>query len=270
MNKGIPYFPLECRLNDKFALIEAEFGLTGFAVIVKLYQKIYGQQGYYCEFNDEVALLFSKELGLGGNAVSEIVSAAIKRGLFDKDIFDKYSVLTSVGIQERYFEAVERRKKIEVKKAYLLLKCAQIPKNVYILEKNAYIFEKNADIPKQRRVKESKVKESRGEERKAADKPPPTPPPNAVKHKHGEYCHVLLTDDEYNRLNADYGQKVLDDYIKRLDEYLENRKDKHYSSHNLTIRNWINKDGAVKTEINNPSFDLDAIFEHAVSHTPKL
>ena len=99
MGKGIPYFPLDCQLDDKFALIEAEFGVKGFAVIVKLLQKIYGQQGYYCEFTNEIALLFSREIGLGCNVVSEIVSAAIKRGIFDKEMFEEYHILTSVGIQ---------------------------------------------------------------------------------------------------------------------------------------------------------------------------
>ena len=30
--EGIEYFPLNCRLDEKFELIEAEFGLKGFAV----------------------------------------------------------------------------------------------------------------------------------------------------------------------------------------------------------------------------------------------
>ena len=49
MAEGIPYFPLDVYVDDKIRLIEAEFGLKGFAVIVKLYQKIYGGFGYYCE-----------------------------------------------------------------------------------------------------------------------------------------------------------------------------------------------------------------------------
>ncbi len=42
MKDGIPYFPLDCELDSKFELIEAEFGLQGFAVVVKLLQRIYG------------------------------------------------------------------------------------------------------------------------------------------------------------------------------------------------------------------------------------
>ncbi len=143
MAAGIPWFPFDVHLDDKFELIEAEFGLTGFAVIVKLLQRIYGGQGYYCEWTNDVALLFSKSMGLGGNVVSEILSAAIRRGIFDKDIYDKYRVLTSKGIQKRYFEAVSRRVNVEAKKEYLLVKLDQKFKNVNILSENVNIFDEN-------------------------------------------------------------------------------------------------------------------------------
>ena len=87
VRSGIPYFPLDVQLDSKFELIEAEFGLIGFAVVVKLYQKIYGQQGYYCEWTEDVALLFGKNVGLGGDAVSEIVRAAIDTNLSSKCTF---------------------------------------------------------------------------------------------------------------------------------------------------------------------------------------
>ena len=157
MKSGIEYFPLDVCLDDKFELIEAEFGLTGFAVVVKLLQKIYGQFGYYCEWTNEVALLFAKRVGLGGSVVSEIVSASIKRGIFDRAMYEKYSILTSEGIQKRYFEAVSRRKVVKVNGAYLFVSHTQIPKNVVIFEENVCISEKNADISKQSKVKESKV-----------------------------------------------------------------------------------------------------------------
>ena len=165
---GLEYFPLDVVLDDKFELIEAEFGLTGCAVIVKLFQKIYGGQGYYCEWTNEVALLFAKRIGLGGSVVSEIVAASIKRGICSQELYDKYNILTSPGIQERYFEAVIRRKKVEVKKEYLLIKHTQNFKNVVISSENVNIFQKNADISKQSKVEESKVKESKVEEGKTA------------------------------------------------------------------------------------------------------
>ena len=161
MKSGIEYFPLDCQLDEKFELIEAEFGLTGFAVVVKLLQRIYAGQGYFCEWTNEVALLFSKKIGLGVNAVSEIVEASIRRGIFDSTLYERFSILTSKGIQNRYLEAVSRRKKVEVKREYLLINCDQISKNVDILSENVYTKTKNADISKQSKVKESRVNKSK-------------------------------------------------------------------------------------------------------------
>lgn len=160
MKSEIPWFPLSVRLDDSFELIEAEFGLTGFAVVVKLLQKIYGLQGYYCEWTNDVALLFARKLGLGGNVVSEIVAASIKRGIFNKQLYDKYNILTSTEIQKNYFEAVSRRKSITVKKEYLLVNCAQICKNVSISYENVDILSENADISEQRKEENSIEKKS--------------------------------------------------------------------------------------------------------------
>lgn len=160
---GIDYFPLDVTLNAKFELIEAEFGLTGFGVVVHLLQEIYGKSGYYIEWTEEVALLFARKVGLGGSVVSEIIEASIRRGMFDKEKYDKYHVLTSKGIQERYFEAVSRRKTLEVDYNILLVDVAQILPNVCISAKNVNIFSKNADIERQSKVEKSRVEKSKEE-----------------------------------------------------------------------------------------------------------
>lgn len=160
---GIDYFPLDVVLDAKFELIEAEFGLTGFGVVVHLLQEIYGKAGYYIEWTEEVALLFARKVGLGGSVVSEIVEASIRRGMFDKEKYDKYRVLTSKGIQTRYFEAVSRRKVLEVDYNILLVDVAQILTNVDIQAKNVNILSKNADISEQSKVEKSKVEKSKEE-----------------------------------------------------------------------------------------------------------
>lgn len=165
--EGLDFVPLDCQLDEKFELIEAEFGLKGFAVIVKLFQRIYGGHGYYCEWNDDIAFLFASRNGLSNdgvnnNLIHEIVNASIRRGIFDKEIFAKYSVLTSKGIQKRYMDATGRRKNVSLEKRYLLLSDDILGENVNIFEENVDIFEENVDISKQ--VKGSKgSKEKRSE-----------------------------------------------------------------------------------------------------------
>lgn len=174
---GLDYFYFPCENTEAMELLEAEFGLKAGAVIVKLYQKIFKQFGYYCVWDSEVQLLFSRKecnLPLGDNCVSEIVNTALKRGIFDMDTYQKYGILTSKYIQEKYFEAVKRRDRVEVENDYLLLKVDQIPKNVYIISKNVNKNEKNVYENQQSKVKKSKVNKSKeicGEPEQAASPP---------------------------------------------------------------------------------------------------
>ena len=47
-----------------------------------------------------------------------------------------------------------------------------------------------------------------------------------------------MTDDEYYRLDVDYGQDIRNRAIKFLDEYIEEKGYKA-KSHNLSIRRWV-------------------------------
>lgn len=68
-------------------------------------------------------------------------------------------------------------------------------------------------------------------------------------HKFGGFQHVLLTDEEYNKLINDFGQTLIDDYIKKVDEYCQ-QYGKSYKDYNLTIRKWIVKDKPESTKRN--------------------
>ena len=37
LKEGIDYFSLDCYMDDKIKMIQAEFGLKGFAIVVKLW-----------------------------------------------------------------------------------------------------------------------------------------------------------------------------------------------------------------------------------------
>lgn len=89
------------------------------------------------------------------------------------------------------------------------------------------------------------INKNKGKKDSGADKPPPPPTQNAVCHKHGEYKHVLLTDEQYNKLLSDYGEKLLSEYIRKVDEYCQ-QHGKSYSDWNLTVRNWMRRDGVSK------------------------
>ncbi len=155
--QGVDYFPLDCHMGDSMKLIQAEFGLVGYAVVIKLWQKIYSDRGYYTEWGRDVALVFADENKVGANVVQEVVRVCLKRGIFDQRMFDEYGILTSVGIQKRFAEATARRTFIEADRRYLLISA---PSNWVFDSNNSVNVDNNAvnvDNNPQSKVKESKV-----------------------------------------------------------------------------------------------------------------
>lgn len=56
------------------------------------------------------------------------------------------------------------------------------------------------------------------------------------KKIYGEFKHIRLTDEEYSKLQNDYGNA--EELIKHLDEYIE-MKGAKYKSHYLAIKKWV-------------------------------
>lgn len=81
-----------------------------------------------------------------------------------------------------------------------------------------------------------------------------------VKHKYGEYNNVLLTDEELDKLIAEFP-----DYQKRI-ENLSNyiaSTGKKYKSHYATIKNWARRDGEKQNVKGAKSQELDSFYEMA-------
>ena len=80
---------------------------------------------------------------------------------------------------------------------------------------------------------------------KEKPKEPPKPKKEAPKkNEYGEYHNVRLTDEEYKRLNAKFGEGDTAEAIKILDTYigsLSPAKKKEYlkKNHNLCMQNWV-------------------------------
>lgn len=163
---GLDYFSMDVHLDNKFQLIEAVHGIVGFAVVVKLYQKIYGEAGYYCEWGPEISILFARSCGVEYEKVSAILTDALRWKLFSEDMLDNYSILTSAGIQKRYLEATARRKQVDMNGSYLLLDVQSLPVNVCINGVNVDNNSKNAYRSTQSKVKESKVKKIKEDKKK--------------------------------------------------------------------------------------------------------
>ncbi|MTI61843.1 MAG: DUF4373 domain-containing protein [Firmicutes bacterium] len=156
---GLDYFPLDTHMEDKIKLIEAKYGIEGFGLLIKLYQKIYNN-GYYIDWQEENILLFSSEVNVSINQINDIINDCLHWKIFNEELYKNYSILTSHGIQTRFIEATKRRKKVEIIKEYNLLKDYEINTNIVFVNINPVnvdINPKNDNNNKQSKVKESKV-----------------------------------------------------------------------------------------------------------------
>lgn len=252
----LDWFKLDCQLDDKLELIESEFGLIGFAIVVKLWQRIYGGEGYYCEWNDDVALVFAKKINAGASVVSEIVARCIARGIFDEGMLRKSGILTSHGIQQRYYECAVRRKGKKIKPEYLLLCNTQKIENADISSKNVYISKKNADISstEKKRVDEKRVDKSRQTEAR-------------------DLSVVSLSDNERSELDRLSDSLSVEVYIKKIIAWQQENK-RLCSKPFITIKNWIEEDKPRKkaeqrSQSKDTSYDLNEWERLAMNFDPE-
>lgn len=112
---GLDYFPLDIDFFDdeKIVAISGEFGIKGEIVAIKLLCAIY-RNGYFILWNDLLKFKLLKNLpGISSELLDSIMNRLVLWGFFDKGLFDSMGVLTSVGIQKRYFKISKRRKSVD-------------------------------------------------------------------------------------------------------------------------------------------------------------
>lgn len=204
IKKGLDYFPFD--IDWKKGALEylyCMYGILGVAVIkLSLEPRIYGGEGYFVEYNERSSLIFSNEFGDQLSVIDtrdkkrpeiydEIVRSAIEYGIFDKEMYKKYGILTSADIQETYVRAKEKSQRVEMERRYLLLSDVKIPKNVELI--GVYGEETPVSSP-ENSTKESKVKKSIVNKSKEE------------KRKNGGYDEILsvIEDEELKNLYYEF------------------------------------------------------------------
>ncbi len=79
-----------------------------------------------------------------------------------------------------------------------------------------------------------------------------------ARHKYGDYSNVLLSDDEMEKLKAEFPTDW-ENRIQRLSEYMAS-SGKSYKNHLATIRNWARRDKPAKPTGGQDMTDLDNLF----------
>ncbi len=101
----LDFFPFDTDFfeDEKIVAISSEFGIKGEITAVKLLCEVY-RNGYYLTWSQPARIkLVSKLKGVSPCLLDDIVRRLVKWGFFDKSLFDSANILTSRGIQIRYF-----------------------------------------------------------------------------------------------------------------------------------------------------------------------
>lgn len=145
---GLSYFPFDIDFfeDEKIEAISGEFGIKGEITAIKLLCAIY-RNGYFISWNEMLKMKLLNNLpGISSELLEQILKRLIKWGFFDEDLFNTASILTSSGIQKRYFSIAKRRKNNE-NYPYLLVNVYNNPLD------NELMY---AKTDKEKKIKENK------------------------------------------------------------------------------------------------------------------
>lgn len=191
---GLDYFPLDVDFfeDDKIQLIEAEFGMKGICVAIRLLCKVY-KNGYFYQWGGDECLLLSKQIGDGivPNLVEEIVKGLVRRSFFDKGVFDSFRILTSRGIQRRYLEAAGRtRAGVKINPEIDLIHSSSLLKHGFPQE-NGSLPQGNGGLPQIYAINKTKEKGNKTT--------PPIIPPRGVDGGSGlrDFLKEISEDEKY-------------------------------------------------------------------------
>jgi len=211
-NRGLEYFPLDVGYfrDKRIQFVTARFGAKGDSITMRLLCEIY-EQGYYIDWNNDIAQLFAKGAGINisPTLVSEVVLELAKRGFFDKTLLDSFSILTSHKIQERYFTICKNaeRKGVIYDPNFILVdisKYENVTPVINVAQKTEFTHQNTVFLtfPESSREKE-KEKESKEKEKESKEKKSKN---NIIINHH---CFPSISEDnDIGNLNREQEKNV--------------------------------------------------------------
>lgn len=124
---GLDYFPLNVNFfeDEKIRYLGKEFGIKGEHIAVRILSQIY-YNGYYIAWDKDAAASFWRTTyGSASGVTTELLKVVVGRlvacGFFHAGLYNQFGILTSAGIQRRYIAACARRKKILLRREFIVL-----------------------------------------------------------------------------------------------------------------------------------------------------
>lgn len=174
---NLDYFPQDVNfLQDiKICKLKRSQGGKAIAVWISLLCRIYGSDGYYMKWDEELPFIIAEELpGFDEVYIQEVIKSCLNFGLLDKALFESENILTSAAIQRRYVEAKAKNRRAyidTIEPRYKLIGTPDANRNLGVSSEETGVFSEKTRVyseetgvfsektpTKKSKVKESKVK----------------------------------------------------------------------------------------------------------------
>lgn len=214
----VDYFPHYAKASDGKTLyiLQSRFGNDGYAFWFKLLELIASNEGHFYNYTNpcEWQFLLAKTM-VSAEVADQILKTLADVGAIDSELYERHIIWVQKFV-DNLSDLYKRRKVDSPRKPMVFANS-----NPVNADNNGVSTSNNP----QSKVKYSKVKYINN-----------TP----SKNQHGEFQNVLLTHDEYQKLEERFNQET-NKLIENLSSYLASTG-KRYKSHYATILNWKRRD----------------------------
>ena len=107
----VSYFPLYCDEGQKMFYIEETYGNDGFATFIKILRELAKTEYHYLDLSKPTSLMFlSAKCKIGKNLLNSIITDLVELGKFDKELWEKSSIIWCQDFVDSIKDAYDKRK----------------------------------------------------------------------------------------------------------------------------------------------------------------
>ena len=163
---GIDYFSFDVDFfsDRKIRRIIKSCGAVSISILTSLLCDIYKGKGYFTVWDDDLPFDIADVVGASERSVLETIKKALQVNFFNQELCDKFQILTSPSIQERYLEACGRRKSVDIIHEFLLIELSSdfmLNANIKLVNVNNNLVNVDINSINDDRSTQSKVNESK-------------------------------------------------------------------------------------------------------------
>jgi len=253
---GLDYFPLDVNfLNDlKTKKLVRSFGASAGGGGPVGFIKIYKDNGYYAECDEDFIFLIADDLKLDEEYTKNVIEKMVEVDFFNKNLYENHKILTSIGIQKRYILASGRRVRSKINSVYDLINTVSdefmLTETEFLhtetLENDSFCIQKYTKEKKRKEKKRNKIKEDVTEEKNEiknlADEPTATTAQKNISEVFVFYeNHFGMTSDYIRQSIIKWCNDLNPALVKRALEIAVEENVLKFRYANAILVDWANK-----------------------------